>query len=367
MVPRFAEWTTIPNKKGELKAEVVLRSKSQETSVRCPVAGISQSNRIAVAAVQKGSHDDTCLLTFCDDLSGWTEAAALDTCTTLPCLSLGALSAVSSGRWILAGCAYKQVEGVIERAGKDENGLNVYRWEGFNVQREPFILLSRNLCNWSCARIETYPFLTAAPCGRIIEQGSRLLLPVYGPTSLEQKDRMLSDIGLLVSTNGGVTWSFDSFIVRADTETDVAWGASDFISLPDGRWLAMLAGYNRRHGAFTRPSICRSLSNNARSWSEPEPQLLGPVPTVASLGGSRIMVGTWYEAGMTYNISSDLGNSWEYQGFAWDCIWYAEFSRGGFKLVKLDEETILGVFHWCSATDISVSEIKSVILGRSRL
>ena len=79
------------------------------------------------------------------------------------------------------------------------------------------------------------------------------------------------------------------------------------------------------------------------------------------------MVGTWYEAGLVYNLSSDLGRSWDCQGLAWDCIWYANFPRGGLKFVKTHANRILCVFHWGSEADIAVSEIKAVHLGKRKL
>lgn len=367
MLTRFAEWVTIPDDTGELKLGVAIQGQPPTRSVRWPVVGRSAEGRIVVGATQIGESRQDCLVTRSDDGRQWSEPQPLEVGAGPTNVSLGALSALASGCWVLAGCRWEEKQGTIERIGQQPQGINRYRWSGFDVRREAFVRLSEDGVSWSPAALDVGPFVAAAPCGRVIESGGHAYLPVYGPTSTRQKDAALSDIGLLVSENGGESWRFSSYIARGDEKEGIGWGASDLAALPDGRWVAMLEGNYRSLGDFARPRICRAESRDGgRTWSKPEHQLLGRAPTLVSLGGAKITVGTWYEAGLVYNVSSDVGQSWDYQGLAWDCIWYATFPRGGFRLISLDADTLLGVFHWGSRADINVSEIKTLRMGRKK-
>lgn len=366
MVRDFADWRIEPSGSGNLEAEVIMRGRTEGASVRFPVAGRAEDGRIAVAATEISGDLQSCCLTVGDDDRRWSEPQQVPTGTALPNLRVGALSCTHAARWVLAGCAWEQQTGMVERSGEDPPGVNTYRWSGFRCRTEPFVLLSDDCRSWSEAAVDPGPFLSLTPCGRIVERDGLLLLPAFGPTSTDQMDACLSDVGLLASQDAGETWRVHAFVARSDPEAGVAWESTDVTVLSDGTLVSFGEGHARRYGDFTRPRICRCESAGGVEWSKPEHQLLGPAPTVEAVGGDRIIAGTWYEAGLVYNVSADRGKSWICQGLIWDCIWYAEFPRGGLKFVKLGEDRILCVFHWGSKGDIGVSEIKAVNLGKAR-
>ena len=365
MLTYFADWLPRLEDKDSFKLSVAMADGDGGQSVRFPVVGRSLAGSTLVGATLDSRPTPRALLAESEDGHGWRKPRVVETGTSLPNLSLGALSALGGGRWVLAGSGWRQTPGRIDRAGQRPSGVNRYRWSGFGIERQPFVLVSDDAARWTAATIDAGPFLAAAPCGRVVEDNGSIYLPVYGPITEAQMSAAMSDIGLLASDNGGASWSLSHYIARADLKEGIAWGPSDVVALPDGRWLAMLEGRYRTLGDFSRPRICRSESRDGgRTWTEPEHQLLGPAPTIASLGDEQVMVGTWYDAGMVYNVSRDAARRWEYQGLAWDCIWYAEFERGGFRLLTLDSDTVMGVFHWGSQKDIKVSEIKTILISR---
>jgi len=362
MIDRFADWVPEGREGRNWNLNTVI---STDNDLRDPVIGRHRDGRLVVAATSSGSPPQI-LVSQSIDGSRWKPPRVIATAKRLPRLSVMALSSLSSGRCVLAGCEWQQTTGQVEKTGEQPPGVFRYRWTGFRVQRNLLIWTSDDVTDWTAATIsDVGPFVAAAPCGKIIEADGQAWLMVYGPTNQREMDAALSAVGWFHSTDGGDSWRFSHLLAAADAERNMGFGPGDTVTLEDGRWLALLQCNMRALGDYPRPRICRTISTDAgRSWATQEPTLLGPSPKLVALGGQSIMYGSQHDSGIFYGVSHNAGRSWAYQNYIFEVIFYNKNPRGSLSLQRVDDDSVYAVFHWMKTQNTKIAEIKGSFIRR---
>jgi len=289
-----------------------------------------------------------------DDGATWESPRAVAAAPEGRRITAGAGGVLSSGRVVLALHEWQDTPGQVAWVREEPRGVHHYSWTGFRRVGALRILLSDDEGKtWTGAACDTAGGpIAPSSMGRAFAEKDAVWLAVYGPADQAEMDAALSSVGLMRSDDGGESWRFSHWLVRADKDNAIGYGPGEVIVLPDGRWLGMLQADYRGPGDYKgprsgqngdergyllgdhkRPRICRTLSSDAgRTWTTPLANTLGPKPSLLLLDRDQLMVGTRQDRGVIYNVMLNAGADLLYQDHLWASIWYQGGDRGGLHL-----------------------------------
>jgi hypothetical protein len=220
--------------------------------------------------------------------------------------------------------------------------------------------------DWSA--VMDYPFLSPAgrgfSYGKVLELADgRLMVPFYG-VPREAADPRRRIAAAVFSHDRGASWP-DYSIIYKDTEGKIDPSETDFLFLPDGRYLAIMRSNAAR-------LLFRSYSEDGgRTWMAPEATCLpGQCPALIYLESGDILCA--YRdlrpdyVGVSCALSRDAGSTWAplgslYVGDNTDCAYPS--------LVRLENGELYCVFYTAAhpAPVYGTCEIHGLVLkDRSR-
>ena len=159
------------------------------------------------------------------------------------------------------------------------------------------------------------PLAWWAPCARVVETADgTLVMPVYGAATDARLRATLHGCGLLRSRDRGKSWADYTWLAEgpgpvmgAAPNRVFSFEGPSVLSLPDGRWLAVVTGrrLNRsgdgpsatNEGPGSPQILCRLWSRDqGRTWTPPEQLTSGAWPALAAVGPETFCVNTLWAA-----------------------------------------------------------------------
>jgi hypothetical protein len=154
---------------------------------------------------------------------------------------------------------------------------------------------------WQASRrIWCSPLRRPVPCGRIVETGDELLMPLSGRVLLDGREAACS--GLLRSADGGESWG-DFTVIACDThEGAMQFGWTSVCADARGRMVALIT----EGGRF----LYRSVSEDGgRTWSPPDQRLMAANPALVVVGPTLACADP-ADGVVRAQFSEDLFDSW---------------------------------------------------------
>ena len=331
----------------------------------------THAGAVLVAAESRSAQESAILLSrSANGGAKWDDARELARSKAGWRISAGAAGTLPSGRLVLACHEWQETPGTVIHLDAKPVGVHHYRWRGFRRASKLKILISDDEGHfWTSAATDTRGGpLAPAAMGQVFAANGAAWLPVYGPSNEPQMDAALSSVGLMRSDDGGKSWRFSHWLVKAEQSRGIGYGPGEITVLPDGRWLGMLQGNDRGRGDYTRPRVCRTISTDrGRTWSVPEQKFLNHGTSTVTLDGrdgEEIMIGGWKDRGIMFTVGTNAGADWLYQDQIWWCIWYARGNRGGTRLLKLGD-AVMAVYHWMGAQNEARTEVRVQLIRRA--
>ena len=157
------------------------------------------------------------------------------------------------------------------------------------------------------------PLVWAAPCGRLLEIGDELVMPVFGALTVADLEATRLAAGLLRSRDNGQTWGDWSPIAGPDPHSEVSFEFPAVLPLAEGTLLAILTGRRlepRPHLPLDVPqALVRTWSaDGGRTWSAPEHLAVGAWPSLIRVDEETVacVFALWAGwAGMEVMLSRD--------------------------------------------------------------
>lgn len=262
-------------------------------------------------------------------------------------ITAGAGGALPSGRLILALHEWSEKPGKVDWVREEPRGVHHYSWKGFQRESQLEVLTSDDEGKtWTKAACDLSrgPIAPSA-MGSVFAAKGKLWMAVYGPADRVEMDAALSSAGLMRSDGDGLTWRFSHWVARADLKALTGYGPGGIVVMPDGTWLGMLQADLRGRGDYTKPRVCRIVSRNGgKTWSAPEIKMIGTATSLVVLDKDHVILGS-ESSGVTFNLFVDAGASLLYQ----DHLWRGGGARGGLRLAKGRDATVLCVYNWLTS------------------
>jgi len=214
--------------------------------------------------------------------------------------------------------------------------------------------------SWSASavKVET-PLAWATPCGRIMEIGGELVVPVYGPASSEGEAGKSLEAGLVRSGDGGRTWGDYGAIAGGGGDGGMVCKDPAVVRKDDGRLVALVAGKKPSSPLHRRWAIFRTVSDDGgRSWTEPIGIVPGEAPSLTALPNGELAAAEVIYAGeyawLRFQTSDDDFRTWRNYQECWSIRWFRKQAFiGRPAMLALDEETILAAFSRTRWTAVS--------------